>query len=107
MKCGVRFPIIEPGDVVKISEGYALSQPPKFLTCELEADHGGRHYDAIAGWWQFVPFTAAELLGDHVNCRCELATIETGVQLPPWWVADRCDEVFGPTAPELFFPVLR
>lgn len=113
----MRFPILNVGDSVTIVEGLGLSNPPKYLTCELEADHGGRHYDKTVGWWQFVPaepiepFPAVNLDGlpfaPHPNCRCELATVDGSVPMPAWWVAERCDEVFGPTSPELFFPILR
>lgn len=94
----MRFPVLE-GTL----EAFKSGGPPKYLTCELEADHGGRHYDKHAGWWEFVPF--AQPPADHVNCRCELVTIDAGVRLPPWWVAERLDEVFGNTAPRIFHPL--
>lgn len=114
--CPVRFPILSPGDAVTLAEGLGISTPPKYLTCDLEADHGGRHHDPVVGWWQFVPFLMdLGELPDHPNCKCapveplgpQLPTVDTAVRLPAWWVAERADQLFGDTSPQIFFPLER
>lgn len=97
MKCSLRFPILEPGqNVTGVENGWALTNPPRYLTCDLEAGHLGPHRtpDGIA--WQFIPGV------DFLEVAAgELATVAPS-RIPAWWVAERLEEVFGPTPPRIF-----
>lgn len=83
------------------------------LTCDLEEGHEGAHHDPKAGGWEFVEngdeatLTIPPLSHAHQNCKCTVETLPTvdGRRIPPWWIAQRLDEVFGPTPPRLFFPL--
>ncbi len=110
MSCPVRFPILHPGDAVKIVEGLGLSSPPKYLTCDLEAGHEGRHHDPSIGFWEFVGFAGLgipELSHPHQNCKCQLAEVDSSTRLPAWWVAQALEDMVGPTPPRLFFELER
>lgn len=81
------------------------------LVCDLDEGHAGAHHDPKAGAWEFVEngddatLIIPPLSHPHQNCKCTVETLPKvdGRKIPPWWIAQRLDEVFGPTPPRLFF----
>lgn len=131
MTCPAEFPVfIGPGGWSPL-QVWPTDRPAK-LVCILENGHEGAHCspppDGVGPLlaWEFIAAspgvelaaTAPESfeLPDppdfHPNCKCTIGPllpsfIDPTERIPAWWVAERCDEVFGVTSPRIFHPIFE